>query len=354
MDENKKKIPIMGEFGSVTTEGILADSKQIRYKSKTVEEAIEGLGDGVVVDTENLLIKVKDNQNNTYVAHVELLEKPAVPSYSGATTFTTPDNQKSISLTNNTNGATVVYTMTTDGSEPADPRTAQTYFVGPSVSLTGILSSISKVFKIKAAAKKNGEYSATILSLEITTYRQVQTPVISIVAGTNKFSTTRYVTISCNTDSATIHYTDTANGTPATAESPTYSGQFQETSSVKVNAIAVKSGWANSAAATEVFVEVGAPLIYYGVSTKTAMATMADITSLPYNVCEDTATGSYDIQSSFNGYIWFCVPDTMTINKVKASGFNVPMDAPTTTVSGYKCYRSSAEQKPVSDTFVVS
>lgn len=55
--------------------------------------------------------------------------------------------------------------------------------------------------------------------------------------------------------------------------------------------------------------------------------------------------GTYKIKNNADGiYLWLCVPDTMTINKVTSSGFTVPMrevQAGQTELGGYKCYRSS-------------
>lgn len=55
--------------------------------------------------------------------------------------------------------------------------------------------------------------------------------------------------------------------------------------------------------------------------------------------------GTYKIKNNADGiYLWLCVPDTMTINKVTSSGFTVPMrevQTGQTEQGGYKCYRSS-------------
>lgn len=55
--------------------------------------------------------------------------------------------------------------------------------------------------------------------------------------------------------------------------------------------------------------------------------------------------GTYKIKNTADGiYLWLCVPDTMTINKVTSSGFTVPMrevQTGQTELGGYKCYRSS-------------
>lgn len=52
-----------------------------------------------------------------------------------------------------------------------------------------------------------------------------------------------------------------------------------------------------------------------------------------------------DISITFTGgkYLWLCVPNTMTINKVTSSGFAVPMEAPIMQIINeqYKCYRST-------------
>lgn len=55
--------------------------------------------------------------------------------------------------------------------------------------------------------------------------------------------------------------------------------------------------------------------------------------------------GTYKIKNNADGiYLWLCVPDTMTINRVTSSGFTVPMSevqTGQTELGGYKCYRSS-------------
>lgn len=52
-----------------------------------------------------------------------------------------------------------------------------------------------------------------------------------------------------------------------------------------------------------------------------------------------------DISITFTGgkYLWLCVPNTMSVNKVTSSGFAVPMEAPVTQTinESYKCYRST-------------
>lgn len=62
-----------------------------------------------------------------------------------------------------------------------------------------------------------------------------------------------------------------------------------------------------------------------------------------------TVTGTGSINVNTEGYVWFCVPDTMTIDKVTSGGFKVPMENPITVslrgYSTYKCYRSTNKFK---------
>ncbi len=77
----------------------------------------------------------------------------------------------------------------------------------------------------------------------------VATPTFSPAGGT--FTSAQNVTISCATDGATIHYT--TDGTTPTESSPTYSAPIRISATTTIKAIAVKSGWTNSAAASATF-----------------------------------------------------------------------------------------------------
>lgn len=59
---------------------------------------------------------------------------------------------------------------------------------------------------------------------------------------------------------------------------------------------------------------------------------------------QDLATspkGIVTLSSSNKGYIWLCIPNYMSIKKVKMDGQEVPLEMYSTAVSGYKCYRSN-------------
>lgn len=84
--------------------------------------------------------------------------------------------------------------------------------------------------------------------------------------------------------------------------------------------------------------------VYMGFAGASDAAGLA-ITELSKYAPLASPAGTYKIKNNADGiYLWLCVPDTMTINKVTSSGFTVPMrevQTGQTELGGYKCYRSS-------------
>ena len=84
--------------------------------------------------------------------------------------------------------------------------------------------------------------------------------------------------------------------------------------------------------------------VYMGFAGASDAAGLA-ITELSKYAPLTSPAGTYKIKNTADGiYLWLCVPDTMTINKVTSSGFTVPMrevQTGQTELGGYKCYRSS-------------
>lgn len=84
--------------------------------------------------------------------------------------------------------------------------------------------------------------------------------------------------------------------------------------------------------------------VYMGFAGASDAAGLA-ITGLSKYAPLTSPAGTYKIKNNADGiYLWLCVPDTMTINKVTSSGFTVPMrevQTGLTELGGYKCYRSS-------------
>lgn len=84
--------------------------------------------------------------------------------------------------------------------------------------------------------------------------------------------------------------------------------------------------------------------VYMGFAGASDAAGLA-ITELSKYAPLASPAGTYKIKNNADGiYLWLCVPDTMTINKVTSSGFTVPMrevQTGQTELGVYKCYRSS-------------
>lgn len=97
--------------------------------------------------------------------------------------------------------------------------------------------------------------------------------------------------------------------------------------------------------------------MYFGFAAATEASALS-ITSLGKQAIKTSPGGTYTLTNGTEGhYMWLCVPSTMTINKVTLNGFDVPMEAAqsgSTSLGGYKCYRSSNALQAQSFTIVVS
>lgn len=86
---------------------------------------------------------------------------------------------------------------------------------------------------------------------------------------------------------------------------------------------------------------------YYGFSSNPTITSddILDTNRFTKQSISNTAIGEGSINAPFPSYMWFCIPNDMTINKVTSSGIEVPMEAPVnvavTDRGTYKCYRSS-------------
>lgn len=97
--------------------------------------------------------------------------------------------------------------------------------------------------------------------------------------------------------------------------------------------------------------------MYFGFAANSEIAGL-DITTLGKQSIKTTPNGTYNLNNGTTGdYLWLCVPNTMTINKVTSGGFDVPMESAvtgTTAVDTYKCYRSSSAINAGAMTIVIS
>lgn len=84
--------------------------------------------------------------------------------------------------------------------------------------------------------------------------------------------------------------------------------------------------------------------MYFGFNAANAVGSL-DVTRLGKQSLKTSPNGTYTLQNSTDGhYMWLCIPNNMSINRVTLNGFDVPMETAATKAVGditYKCYRSS-------------
>jgi hypothetical protein len=137
---------------------------------------------------------------------------------------------QSVNISDATSGATIYYT--TNG---ATPTTSSAVYSG---AIT-----VSSTETIQAIAIATGCTSSAVTSAAYTINLPAAAPILSVAAGT--YTSVQTVSISDATSGATIHYT--TNGTTPTANSAVYSGAITVSSTETIEAIALASGYTNSA-----------------------------------------------------------------------------------------------------------
>jgi hypothetical protein len=142
-----------------------------------------------------------------------------------------------VKLSDTASGATIYYT-----SNSTTPTTSSTKYS------TAI--SVSATETIKAIAVVSGESNSAAASAAYTINLQAAaTPTFSVAAGT--YSTAQSVTLSYTTTGSTIYYT--TNGATPTTSSTKYSKAISVSATETVKAIAVASGYSNSAVASAAY-----------------------------------------------------------------------------------------------------
>lgn len=86
--------------------------------------------------------------------------------------------------------------------------------------------------------------------------------------------------------------------------------------------------------------------MYFGGNAATTLDS-SKILTMTKQALKTSPNGTYNVSVAQGNYMWLCIPSSMNINKVTSSGFDVPMESPSTVaVTGkenYKCYRSSSQ-----------
>jgi len=204
-----------------TTNGTTPTTGSTVYSSAitvSVSETVKALG-------------VKSGDTNSAIGSAAYVINGAVATPTFSPVAGTYGSAQTVTISTTTGGATIYYT--TDGTTPT---TGSTLYSSP------ITVSVSET--VKALAVEAGWSNSAIGSAAyVIGGGTVATPTFSPGAGTYHASQT--VTISTTTTGATIYYT--TNGTTPTTGSTLYSSPITVSVSETVKALAVKTGWTNSA-----------------------------------------------------------------------------------------------------------
>ena len=181
-------------------------------------------------------IAVASGSTNSAVATAAYTIASVLPTPTFSPVAGTYTTTQSVIISDGSSGATIYYT--TNGTTPTTSSTKYTGAISVSASET-----------IKAIAVASGYTNSAVATAAYTIASVLPTPTFSPVAGT--YTTAQSVTISDGSSGATIYYT--TNGTTPTTSSTKYSGAISVSASETIKAIAVASGYTNSAVATAAY-----------------------------------------------------------------------------------------------------
>ncbi len=201
---------------------------------------------------------------------IAALGTTATPTFKpGAGTYTAV---QSVTISAATAGATIYYT--TNGSTPTTSSTAY----------SGAIS-VSATETVEAIAVASGYAQSAVASAAYTINLPAATPTFTPAAGT--YTSAQAVTISDTTTGAAIYYT--TNGSTPTTSSTKYSAAITVSSTETIKAIAVASGYAQSAVASAVYTIATAPTV----TSKAASSIGTTSATLNGAVTANNATTQY-------------------------------------------------------------
>jgi len=183
-------------------------------------------------------IAVATGDTNSAVASAAYtINLPAVATPTFSVAAGTYTSGQSVTLTDATTGAAIYYT--TNGTTPTASSTL--YSGAISVSSTETIEAIAVATGYTNSAVASAAYTINLPA--------AATPTFSVAAGT--YTSTQSVAIADATTGAAIYYT--TNGTTPTTSSALYSGPISVSATETIEAIAVVTGYTNSAAASAVY-----------------------------------------------------------------------------------------------------
>ncbi|MBE6255229.1 MAG: hypothetical protein E7105_06920 [Prevotella sp.] len=223
---------------------------------------------GVTTSTEDItIVFTATTTNNVRIDDIVLKGKQAALTVVATPTISPAEGAvvsgTEVTMTCLTDGATIYYT--TDGTTPTSESTAYNPASKPTITVATTINAIG----IKA-----GLTNSAVVSASYTIAAPCATPTFSVAEGVVDKGTK--VTLSCETDDATIYYT--TDGSTPTTSSSVYSSAITINATQTIQAIAAKEGLANSVVVSATYTVrdfVNLPFTYNtgrsGIETTTGM-----------------------------------------------------------------------------------
>lgn len=228
---------------------------------------------------------------------------------------------QTVAISDATSGANIYYT--TNGSTPT---TSSPVYSAP--------LSISSTTTLKAIALKSGYMASSLATATYTINTVLPTPAFSVAGGT--YTSSQTVSISDSVAGTTIYYT--TNGTTPTTSSSVYSGAITISSTATLKALAVKSGYTNSAVASATYTinpVLPTPAFSVAAGTYTAAQTVSISDATSGTTIYYTTNGTTPTTSSsvYSGAISISSTTTLQAIAVKSGYTNSTVAAATYTIS---------------------
>jgi hypothetical protein len=229
---------------------------------------------------------------------------------------------QTVTISDSTSGASIYYT--TNGSTPT---TSSSLYSSP--------VSVSANETLEALATKSGETNSSVASAVYVINGTVATPTFSPAAGS--YGPAQTVTISDTTAGSTIYYT--TNGSTPTTASSLYGGAITVSVTETVKALAVESGYNNSAVASAAYTingTVATPAFSpaagsYGPAQSVTISDATSGATIYYTTNGSTPTTA---SSTYSSAISVSVTETLEAIAVKANYTNSAVESGVYTING--------------------
>jgi hypothetical protein len=205
-----------------TTNGTAPTTSSTKYSGTITISATETL-EAIAVET---------GQTNSAVATAAYTITPVAPAPTFSPAPGIYTSARSVTISDAAGGAMIYYT--TDGTTPTTSSTLYRGAIWQSATQT-----------LKAIAVETGYANSPMTTAAYTIAPVLPSPTFSLAGGPAAYATAQTVKISDSAAGATIYYT--TNGTAPTTSSTAYTGAITVSTTETINAIAVASGYTNSA-----------------------------------------------------------------------------------------------------------